>query len=645
MTTPQEAPYGSWKSPITADLIVSSTISLGGPKLDGDDIYWLEGRPQERGRQVIVRQAPDGTRSDVNPAPFNARTRVHEYGGGESLIHAGVAYFANFADQRIYRAAPGEEPSPITHDETMRYADAVIDAARNRLICVREDHSREGEEPSNGIAAIDLASGAETLLVSGADFFAAPRLSPDGTQLAWQSWDHPNMPWDGCQLSLATLDDAGVPRDAIVVAGGEKESIFQPQWSPDGLLYFVSDRNEWWNIYRRRDGRIEPVTSVEAEFGTPQWGFGMSTYAFASAEVIVGAYNEQGTWKLATVNTATGELAEIETPFTSFGGIRASGNRVIFTGGSPTKFGAVVLLDLASGEMEVLKRTSDLEIDEGYLSPPQTIEFPTENGLTAFGFFYAPQNHDFDAPAGEKPPLLVMSHGGPTGAASATLSLKIQFYTSRGVAVLDVNYGGSSGYGRPYRDRLNGAWGIVDVDDCCNGAIYLADQGLVDRDRLSITGGSAGGFTTLAALAFRDVFKAGTSHFGVADLEALALDTHKFESRYLDGLIGPYPERRDLYVERSPIHHVDGFNCPVAFFQGLEDKIVPPNQAEMMVDALKTKGIPVAYLPFEGEQHGFRQAENIKRALDAEQYFLGRVFGYEIADAVEPMPIANLQEG
>jgi dipeptidyl aminopeptidase/acylaminoacyl peptidase len=643
MTTPLIAPYGSWKSPITTDLIVSSVVGLGSPKLDGEDVYWLEARPQERGRQVIVRQRPDGRREDVNPPPFNARTRVHEYGGGEYLVHAGAVYFSNFVDQQLYVVGPGGEPQALTHNEAARYADAIPDGQRNRLICVREDHGKgEGQEAENSIIAISLVDGSETQLVIGADFYSDPRLSPDGSELCWLSWDHPNMPWNGTELRVARLDARGMLAEPVLVAGGKTESVFQPQWSPDGSLYFVSDRTGWWNLYRRREGGTEAVTAMQAEFGMPQWVFGMSTYAFASAETIVAAHNVQGTWKLAAIDPASGALRDIETPFTSFGSLRARDGRAVFTAGSPSQFGCVALLDVQSGAIEVLKRTSDLELDEGYFSTPETIEFPTEKGLTAFGFFYAPRNRDYAAPAGEKPPLLVMSHGGPTGATSATLSLKVQFYASRGVAVLDVNYGGSSGYGREYRERLTDNWGIVDVDDCCNGARYLAEQGRVDGNRLAITGGSAGGYTTLASLAFRDVFKAGTSHFGVSDLEALALDTHKFESRYLDQLVGPYPERRDVYLERSPVHHVDALNCPVAFFQGLEDKIVPPNQAEMMVEALRNKGIPVAYVAFEGEQHGFRQAENIKRSLDAEQYFLGRVFGYEIADVVEPLKIENL---
>ena len=511
----------------------------------------------------------------------------------------------------------------------------------NRLICVCEDHSGTGEA-TNAIVAVDLDTGDETLLVGGEDFYAAPRLSPDGTTLAWLAWNHPNMPWDGCTLSIAPLGGDGLPGAAHRVAGGPAEAVFQPQWSPAGQLHFVSDRTGWWNLYRWHDGKAEALAPMEAEFGAPQWVFGLSTYGFASEGRIICTYNRRGTWQLAAIDTASGTLSPIDTPFTSISGLRVTPARVVFTAGSPSRGSAIVSLDLASGAIDTLRRASDLEIDPGYVSAPETIEFSTDSGLTAFGFFYPPVNDDFAAPAGELPPLLVMSHGGPTSATSATLSPRVQYWTSRGIAVLDVNYGGSTGYGRPYRERLNGAWGIVDAADCANGARHLVDAGRVDGSRLCITGGSAGGYTTLCALAFGDTFKAGASHYGVGDLEALARDTHKFESRYLDGLIGPYPERRDLYVERSPIHHLDGFDCPVVFFQGLEDEVVPPNQAEAMVAALRAKGVPVAYVTFAGEQHGFRQAENIKRALDGELTFYSRIFGFDLADPTEPLAIDNL---
>ncbi|GAB4369924.1 MAG: S9 family peptidase [Elainellaceae cyanobacterium] len=645
---PHIAPYGSWKSPITSDLIVAGTIRLGEIRLDGDDIYWSEGRPTEAGRYVVVRQMPDGSKQDVTPAaPFNVRTRVHEYGGGSYIVAAGTTYFSNFADQRLYRQKLGEEPRPITPEADLRYADAVLDQNRDRLICVREDHTGGAHEPTNAIVEVaiaptDPATNAGKILVSGSDFYAFPRLSPDGSQLAWISWNHPNMPWDGTELWVATLQPDGTLTEPQKIAGGQSEAIFQPEWSPDGSLYFVGDRTGWWNLYRWQAGEVTALYPMAAEFGLPLWVFGMTTYGFESADSLICTYIEAGVQHLARLNLKTLLLTEFEIPYTSIGGLTVAQGYVVFMGGSVTQPGAIVRLDLKSGQIDELRRSSEIEIEAGYLSEPEVIEFPTEDGVTAYGFFYAPQNQDYEAPEGERPPLLVKSHGGPTAATSASFDPRIQYWTSRGIAILDVNYGGSTGYGREYRERLKGKWGIVDVDDCVNGAKYLALKGLVDGDRLCIDGGSAGGYTTLASLTFRDVFKAGASFYGVSDLEALARDTHKFESRYLDGLIGKYPEEKAIYVERSPIHFVDRLSCPVIFFQGDEDKIVPPNQAEMMVDALKAKGLPVAYVLFEGEQHGFRKAENIKRTLDGELYFYSRVFGFKLADPVEPVAIENL---
>jgi len=643
MTEPKVAPYGSWKSPITSDLIVSETIELGQIALDGQDVYWVEMRPTEGGRNVIVRRTSDGGTTDVTPAPFNARTRVHEYGGGAFAVADGTVYFSNFADQRLYRQDPGAEPRPITPEADLRYADGVFDRRRGRMICVHEDHTDPGREAVNSIVSLDLDDGdGGQVLVSGNDFYSSPRLSPDESRLAWLTWNHPNMPWDGTELWVGELGGDGLLIRTERVAGGARESIFQPEWSPDGVLHFVSDRTGWWNLYRWRDGRVEPVVEMEAEFGLPQWVFGMSAYAFESAGRIICSYTERGTWHLASLDTATGELEPIEIPYSRIEYVQVAPGRVAFLAGSPTELTSVVQLDLATREPEVLRRSSEIAIDPGYLSIPQEVEFPTEHGLTSHAFFYAPQNRDYVAPPGERPPLLVISHGGPTGTASSTLNLVIQYWTSRGIAVLDVNYGGSIGYGRAYRERLEGQWGIVDVDDCVNGARYLVERGEVDGSRLAIRGGSAGGYTTLSALTFRDIFKAGASYFGISDLEALTKDTHKFESRYLDRMVGPYPERRDLYQERSPIHFTHRLSCPMILFQGLEDKVVPPDQAEMMFEAVRAKGLPVAYLPFEGEQHGFRRAENIKRALDAELYFYAKVFGFELADPVEPVPIENL---
>jgi dipeptidyl aminopeptidase/acylaminoacyl peptidase len=642
MPEPKVAPYGSWKSPITSDLIVSETVRLWQIALDGQDVYWVEARPTDGGRYVIVRQSPDGRTTDVTSLPFNTRTRVHEYGGGAFVVFEGAVYFSNFADQRLYRKDPDTEPRPITPEASLRYADGVIDRS-GRMICVREDHTVPEREAVNTIVSLDL-EGDEggQVLVSGNDFYSSPRLSPDGSRLAWLTWNHPNMPWDGTELWVGELRADGSMGQAELVAGGEDESIFQPEWSPDGVLYFVSDRTGWWNLYRQRNGWVEPLVKMEAEFGMPQWVFGLSSYAFESAERIICAYNQRGTWRLASLDTTTCELNPIETPYSEIDYVRAAPGRAVFLAGSPTEPTSIVQLHLATRQFEVLRRSSEIEIDAGYTSIPREIKFPTEHGLTAHAFFYAPKNRDYEALPGERPPLLVIIHGGPTGATSSTLSLGIQYWTSRGMAVLDVNYGGSTGYGREYRQRLEGQWGIVDVDDCVNGARYLVERGEVDENRLIIRGGSAGGYTTLSALTFRDIFKAGASYFGVSDLESLAKDTHKFESRYLDRLVGPYPERRDLYRERSPIHFTHRLSCPMILFQGLEDKVVPPDQAETMFEAVRAKGLPVAYLPFEGEQHGFRRAENIKRALDAELYFYSRAFSFELADPVEPVPIENL---
>jgi dipeptidyl aminopeptidase/acylaminoacyl peptidase len=606
-------------------------------------------RPTESGRAVIVRRDASGATNDINPPPFNARTRVHEYGGGDYTVRDGAVYFSNFSDQRVYVSIGASPPQPITPVADYRYADGLIDQSRGRLICVREDHTQPGREAINTLVSLNL-SGINTseetsgqVLAAGYDFYSSPRLSPDGLKLAWLAWNHPNMPWDGTELWVGVLDENGSITSSGRVAGGISESIFQPEWSPDGTLYFVSDRSGWWNLYRINSiGIVEPLCEMEAEFGMPQWGFGMSTYAFESPERIVCAYIRNGISHLALIDTRTKLFEPIDCAYTDIRFVRASRGQAVMRAGSPTEAAAIVRFDLQRRSFEVLRRSSSLKIDAAYLSSPCAMEFPTEDGLTAHGFFYPPTNPDYRAPEDELPPLLVESHGGPTAAAATAMSLGIQYWTSRGIAVLDVNYGGSTGFGRAFRERLKGKWGIVDVDDCANGARYLVAQGQVDGDRLMITGGSAGGYTTLCALTFRDMFSAGASHYGVSDAEALAKETHKFESRYLDGFMGPYPEKREVYFARSPINFTDRLSCPVIFFQGLEDKVVPPNQAETMVAALQQKGIPVAYLPFEGEQHGFRQAKNIKRALDAELYFYSRVFGFELAEPVEPVEIDNL---
>ncbi len=617
------ASYGSWKSPITSDLIVASSIGLSEVRLDGNDTYWLESRPEEGGRSVVVRNG-----EDVTPQPWNVRTRVHEYGGGAWTVAEGVLFFSHDQDRRLYGMKPGTGPAPLTPEGAWRYADGIVDARRQQWIGVREDHTATGHEAVNTIVSIpfggpELESG--RVLASGHDFYSSPRLSPDGRWLAYLTWDHPRMPWMGTTLYTVALAEDGTPAQPVAIAGGERESIFQPEWTPDGsALIFVSDRTGWWNLYRHSlDTRqTGPLAPMEAEFGRPQWIFGLSAYAFAGPGRLVCSYISQGLGRLATLDTASGKLIPIDTPYTNFSSIRATGDRVVFLAGSAIRPASIVRLDLHSGETEVLKMST--AVDEsvaGYLTEVKPIEFPTAGNRTAFGLFYPAHNPDYAAPDGEKPPLLVKVHGGPTSSASSTLDLRIQYWTSRGIAVLDVNYGGSTGYGREYRERLDGNWGIVDVEDCIHGARHLAAQGLADGGRSVITGGSAGGYTVLAALTFHDYFRGGASHYGVSDLAALAQDTHKFESRYLDSLIGPYPERADLYRERSPIAHVDRLSAPVIFFQGDEDLVVPVSQTELMVEALRRKGVPVGYLLFAGEQHGFRKAGNIKRSLDAELYF------------------------
>ena len=523
-------------------------------------------RPKEGGRNVIVRRSPDGTQTDVTPQPFNARTRVHEYGGGDYLAAGGSIYFSNFSDQRVHRQDAMGEPRAITPAADVRYSDYCLDESRNRLVCVREDHRNPAAEAVNSIVSLDLQGNDDCgrVLIEGNDFYSSPCVSPDRTQLAWLTWSHPNMPWDGCELWVGEFGEDGSLTSSRWVAGGAAESIFQPEWSPDGVLYFASDTNGWWNLHRiSSDGEIESVHQAKGELGMPQWVFGMSLYAFISAEQVACSHIEQGVSTFGLIDTKTGKLTTVDCPFTDIQYLRAHDGEVVFRGGSPTDVLSIVKYNVASGAFETLRRSNELEIYPRYFSVPRAIEFPTEGGLTAHGFFYPPQNPDFRAPENEKPPLIVKSHGGPTAAASTALSLSIQYWTSRGFAVLDVNYGGSTGYGRQYRERLNKKWGIVDVDDCANGARYLANRGEVDPKRLVITGGSAGGYTTLCALTFRKTFKAGASHFGVSDAEALARDTHKYESQYLTGLLGPYPERRDIYFERSPINFPERLSCPV----------------------------------------------------------------------------------
>jgi dipeptidyl aminopeptidase/acylaminoacyl peptidase len=523
---------------------------------------------------------------------------------------------------------------PITREPaepaSVRYADMCVSSDGRRVYCVRETHG-EGEA-RNEIVVLPSDGAAEPRVVaSGRDFYAFPRLSPDGSKLAWTCWDHPNMPWDGTELWVADANGG----EAHKVAGGREESIFQPAWSADGRLHWVSDKGGWWQLYREG----ERLVDLEVEFGTAQWVFGLSTYSFLDDGRVVCLYSRDGFDHIGIIEG--GRLEEIELPYTSIGPtLQVARSRLVFIGTSAAEAATLVSFDVASGRTDVLRRSFEQELGGGCISAPQPVEFPSDGGKSAHALFYSPANADYTAPSGDLPPLLVLSHGGPTSMARAGFDPAIQFWTSRGFAVADVNYGGSTGYGREYRRRLNGQWGVVDVADCVNAARHLAESGHVDGKRLAIRGGSAGGYTTLCALTFYEDFAAGASYYGVADCETLATDTHKFESRYLDSLIGPYPETREVYRQRSPIHFTDRLSSPMILFQGLEDKIVPPSQAEAMVEALRRKGLPFAYLAFEGEQHGFRKAETVQRTLEAELYFYSRVFGFEAADAA-----ANLEFG
>ncbi len=646
MSEPTTAPYGAWRSPITADLVARSEVSLAEPWPDGDATYWLEMRPSEDGRYVVVCGDPHAAAADVTPTGFNARTKVHEYGGGSFWVHEGTVFFANFEDQRLYRQEVGGAPAPITPAPSprgsIRYADGRVTPDGRHIVCVRERH--EGREVTNELVVMPLDGSREpSIVAAGRDFFSFPRASPDGRQLAWTCWDHPRMPWDGTELWVADLSDDGLPQGRRLVAGGPAESIFQPEWNPDGVLHFVSDRSGWWNLYRELDGGIEALHPMEAEFGRPQWEFGYSTYAFLADGRLACLYTREGEDHLAMLDPDTSELLDLELPFTCFQPyLRGEGTRLVFVAGDPATPNRVVSLDFLTRAVRVLRVSAEAPVDPGFVSVPRAIEFPSDGGLTAHALFYPPANPDYVGPEDERPPLVVMSHGGPTSHVTAGFDLRKQFFTSRGLAVVDVNYGGSTGYGREYRDRLRGQWGIVDTRDCINAARYLSLTGEVDGDRLAIRGGSAGGYTTLCALTFHDDFAVGASYFGLADLEPFAKGTHKFESRYLDGLVGPWPEAAGLWRARSPVNYTDLLSCPVILLQGLEDEVVPPSQAEIMVRALEAKGLPYAYLAFEGEQHGFRRAENIVRSHEAELYFYSRVLGFELGDPVEAVDIKNL---
>ena len=618
-------PYGHWPSPISAELLTAQGVRISEPQPLGEQVYWLESRPQEKGRTALVCEE-NGIRFDLFPMPHSIRTRAHEYGGASYLATAQAIYYVLDSDQRIYRYDPISKNShALTPEGAYRYADFYYDHNRGRLICVREDCTQGGHHPTSAIIALDLNTGDIHTLVQGADFYSNPSLSPDGNQLSFLRWNHPQMPWDGTECLLLELDPPGNVIRTSIIAGSTFESIFQPQWSTAGDLFFVSDRSNWWNIYRW-DGTTSHVMCLSAaEFATPQWVFGMSCYGFLSSTDILCCFSQQGFWQLGIINTHTHALTLIESDFRDISSIRCHNGKGYFIAAGAAQ--SAQLWCYENGKITPLT-VNTKTIDNHFFAAPQTVQFPTRDGEIAYGFFYSPTNPNVQHPTTELPPLLVMCHGGPTGATESSLNLKIQFWTSRGFAVLDVNYRGSTGYGKQYRDRLKNNWGITDVIDVCSGVDYLVAQNLVDKNKVAIRGSSAGGYTVLAALTFSEVFKAGASLYGIGDLEALARDTHKFEAHYLDSLVGEYPAQKNIYHARSPIYHIGQLNCPVIFLQGLQDKVVPPAQAEAMVAALQDKGIMTRYVTFEEEGHGFRQAQNIQRALNEELNFYLTVFNH-----------------
>lgn len=644
----QQKPYGSWRSSLTAKALSGQSLRLSETRIDTarGDIYWLEGRPQEGGRTTIMSANALGEVAEVLPAPLSCRSRCHEYGGGSFVVHRGSLYFVGDTDQVIYCLDAGESrPRALSPDKpSLRFADLCLDLHRQRLLAVMEDHSvkQQGEAyERNSLVAIPL-DGSQTVtpLVSGADFYSNPQVSPDGSKLTWLSWNHPHMPWDASCCWLAELDPLGKPRSPRCVAGGAQESVFQPQWSPEGELYVVSDRNNWWNLYRCcPDTGLSAICEMAAEFATPQWLFAMSCYGFLDDATVLCCYSRDGRWQLAGIDLASGTLQSLASPYSDISALRCSDGKAVFIAAGPTKTPRVVSYD---GSFRELVGAGSCPLQDEDIARPQAFSCPSGE-LSVHGFYYPPTNSRYEAVPGERPPLIVICHGGPTGACETSLNMKIQYWTNRGFAVADINYRGSTGYGRRYRDSLKGQWGVGDVADVCNAAEHLVKQGLADPQRLIIRGSSAGGYTVLASLTFANTFKVGCSLYGIGDLEALARDTHKFEAHYCDSLVGPYPEQAALYRARSPIHHVDQLSCPVLFLQGLDDKVVPPSQAETMVAALRAKGLPVAYLTFAGEGHGFRQAASIERALEAELSFYGQLLGFAPGDAIAPLSIDNFQ--
>lgn len=631
-------PYGTWPSAITSELIVSDSTSLDEVHISSQSLYYIERRPQENGRCVIVR-VTDGSATDILPPPFSARSRVHEYGGGCYCVSEDLLFFINDSDQDIYTITD-EKISRLTDEKSKTFADFVYDEKRHRLITICQ--SSEQQQVTNSIVSIDINTSALTTIEYGDDFYASPRLDSRCNRLCWQSWNHPNMPWDGNQLCLADVDNDGHINNKQIIAGADNIAVFQPRWSPDDILYFISDDSGWWHLYRYLiapdSTSIQRLTEGNKEFGLPQWVFAQSNYDFIDATKIICSYRDQGESHLAILSlTEEITLTNINIPWQEFSSLTADNNSIAFIASSDTCFPQLVHASVDKADKlttSVVKRSCQSPLSREHYSKAQTITFINRHQQTVYATYYPPVNPVYCGMEDTRPPLIVICHGGPTGQNSAALDPKKQFWTSRGFAILDVNYSGSTGYGRDYRLRLNNNWGILDVEDCCDAALFAVSKGLADKNRLIIRGSSAGGYTVLSALTFSRVFSAGASYYGISELCSLAEDTHKFEAHYLDSLIGPYPEAREQYQRRSPINSTDQLDCPVMFFQGDEDKVVPRSQAERMFEALDKKGLPVAAQYFPGEQHGFRKAETIKQALENELSFYQLVLNLRSKDEI-----------
>lgn len=632
----REAPYGSWSSPITAADLTAATVGLSGGVVSDGVRYWTQSHPEQGGRVTLWREA-DGEREELTPDVY-LRTGVNEYGGGEWTSAGGIVVYSSWPDGSVQAIEPGQPPRQIAPGGVLRYAALHLDPARRLVLAVREDHS-VAPEPQTTIVALDLDSGnAEggQVLVAGADFYAHPVLSSDG-RLAWVEWNHPAMPWDSTQLKVAPLT---TPDVAATVGGGPGVSALYPAWSPDGSLLFLADPEGFWNFHRWDGERTQLVYPSPADFCGPMWVLTPAPYAVIDNHRIGCSVSVHGYASLAVIHHGAGEPARLELVESDAvaATVTGGGPRALALLGYPDRPSALVEVDWNSGELTTVKASSERVLDPALVSRAEAISWQGPLG-EVHAWYYPPTNPEFTAPAGELPPVQVWSHGGPTAFSGPEYRLATQFWTSRGIGIVDVNYGGSSGYGRAYRERLQGNWGVVDVRDCSEAALTLVERGLADPARLSIRGGSAGGYTTLAALAFTEVFSAGISLYGIGDLETLATGTHKFESRYLDGLVAPYPDGRQTYLERSPVHHLDRLACPMLILQGGQDMVVPPSQAEQMVAAVRAKGLPVAYVFYPDEGHGFRRAENVIATAQAALAFLGKVHGFTPADELPELDL------